>query len=135
MFTPHDGEMMDYYVMPKPGEITKSRYHVSDDYFYCIKQVYKDHINGFNTKLHQLRFIVFILCVCVFIGIAFKHPNSIFTYVTGALILFSILYYGSMLYSSRFMPRYIIPSLQLQTLAIALLIIFFTKRSIREIRR
>lgn len=123
MLSPHDGEMMDYYQMSTPSEIMMTRYHVDKDYFYCRYQIYKEHINQWNNLLHKIRLALFAIAILIF-GYFLLKKNRSAAIAIGTLILFGVLYFGAMLYSSLFMPRYIIPALQVET-AVILLTCFY----------
>ncbi|MEI8279687.1 MAG: hypothetical protein WCG87_07965 [Bacteroidota bacterium] len=110
LITPHDGEMMDYYSGPKPESSTLVRYHLKPEDIYCRHQIYKKFINAFNLRYYQFRCLLLLFC---FLGIAlvWKKLSLLARNFYTIAGLFIISYCLVMLYSSWFMPRYLLPIL------------------------
>jgi len=129
LIKPHDGEMEDYYTAK--GQISSAslqRYNLTANKLYCRKQLYKDHINSINLFLYQSRLLLFLLSIpCLFIFR--KYNNTGTNKMLILLIAFTGLFYISMLCSSWFMPRYLLPVLPLLTIVIFITVISFINRS------
>ena len=117
LITPHDGEMMDYYVGPKTDQVVLDRYHITQSMIFCRKQIYKDTLNKFDLFFYRMRMILFILSIVFVIKYRRKLNSDRRLFLTASSI-FVILFYLLMLYSSRFMPRYTMPILPLMTMFI-----------------
>lgn len=111
---PHTGEMSDYYIAGDALPGLLQRYGITQSDIRCRYQPFKSGINALEQGIHLLRLIA-IVVVTALLLIRWKRAPQPYRQVLAVLLLVGAAYYGSMLLSSRIMPRYIIPILQLET--------------------
>ena len=131
LMTPHDGEMSDYYVGPPTNQDVLDRYRITQHMIFCRKQIYKNILNKFDLFCYRARLLLFLLSIAIFIYyMRITDVNTQMLLVVSGI--FISLFFSMMLYSSRFMPRYVLPILPLMTTFIFISIFNFIEINFKK---
>lgn len=108
LISPHIGEMGDYYAAPVNDTAILNRYSLKETDFKGATQVYKNTINEYIIQIYQYLLILFTICSVAFLC-RYKSFERASRIALSIILIFTLTFYGSMLYSSWFMCRYLLP--------------------------
>lgn len=131
LITPENGEMDDYYMMQKLSDDNWKRYHTTEVEIKCRQDIYKDRINTLNTTYYHVRLVCFIVVSLILLLISMRLKRE-YRFLFHALIIFTAMLYGGMLYTSWFIHRYLLPVYPMMTIVVFLGLLMLVSKKYRK---